>query len=257
MVEVLVDTHHHSKVVLSNPLLVQVDTILRALRLRHQVIPLSLCLWVRLTTADSNTPKPQYPPQSGPQPFAYAPQAPPTQPQQPHHPHNDLRRPSGGQRPPSSDPYSHRPQSTYDNPQELSTTSYTSPTDSRPQNYPQHIQPSQPQDEYSPSVYSPTDGPPHQQSQPFGGQQAPYPHTPHSPPQPSQTQQPYTSYNPPQPSQPAPSAPSAPSPSFGQNPYPVLNSGPPAGQYQAYHAPREQQPGYVAEAGGNPDGFYR
>ncbi|KAL2044828.1 hypothetical protein N7G274_002603 [Stereocaulon virgatum] len=199
----------------------------------------------------TNTPKPQYPLQSGPQPFSYAGQAPPSQ--QPQYPPNDPRKTSGGQAPPSADPYSHRPQSTYDNPQELSTSSYASPTENRPQAYPPHLQRTQSQDGYSPSVYSPSDAPPHQQSQPpYGGQQAPYPHTPNEPPP---SQQPYQTYNQPQPSYPPPSAPS---PNLGQNPYPVLNSGPPpGGQYQAYHAPREQQQQpYVAEAG-NPDGFYR
>ena len=45
MVEVLADTRHHSKVVLSIPLLAQADTILLALMLRNRVIPLSLSLW--------------------------------------------------------------------------------------------------------------------------------------------------------------------------------------------------------------------
>lgn len=207
---------------------------------------------------DSRTPKPQYPPQNGPQPFSYAGQPPPSQQQQQQYPPHDARNriPSGNQGPPSSDPYSHRPQSTYDNPQELSSSSYASPTDSRPQSYPPHVQPSKPESEYSPSLHSPTDGEPFgqaQQSQPaYASQQAPYPHTPVGPPS---TQDHYAPYSQAPPSQPAPQAPS---PTMGQNPYPVLNSGPPSGGYQAYHAPPpQQQPGYVAEAQGNPNDFYR
>ncbi|MCJ1452306.1 ESCRT-0 subunit protein hse1 [Mycoblastus sanguinarius] len=213
----------------------------------------------------SHTPKPQYPPQNGPQPFAYAGQAPPSQQQQPQYPPNDPRNrtPSGNQPAPapaptpSSDQYNHRPQSTYDNPQELSTSSYASPTDGRPQSYPPHLQQSQPQNEYSPSLYSPTDGEPPQQHQAsqsqYGAQQAPYPQGAAPPSQHHQPQ--YAPYQQdPPPSQPPPQAPS---PNLGQNPYPVLNSGPPSGGYQAYQPQPQHQPGHVAEAGGNPNDFYR
>ena len=210
-----------------------------------------------LTTADSRTPKPQYPPQNGPQPFSYAAQAQAPQVHQPQYPSHDSRNriPSANQGPPSSDPYSHRPQSTYDNPQELSSASYASPTDTRPQVYPPHTQPSKPESEYSPSLHSPTDGEPYgqapQSQPPYASQQAPYPHTPVGPPS---TQDHYAPYEIAPPSQPPPQAPS---PSMGQNPYPTLNSGPPGG-YQAYHAPPpQQQPGFVAEAQGNPNDFYR
>ena len=211
-----------------------------------------------LTTLDSRTPKPQYPPQSGPQPFTYAGQAPPPQQQQPQYPSHDPRNriPSGNQGPSSTDPYSHRPQSTYDNPQELSSSSYATPTDTRPQVYPPHIQPSKPESDHSPSLHSPTDGEPYgqaQQSQPaHAGQQTPYPQTPVGP---TSTQNQFAAYNQAPPSQ---APPQPPSPSMGQNPYPVLNSGPPSGGYQAYHAsPSQQQSGYVAEAQGNPSDFYR
>ncbi|KAK4694001.1 hypothetical protein P7C71_g3500, partial [Lecanoromycetidae sp. Uapishka_2] len=212
---------------------------------------------------DSRTSKPQYPPQNAPQPFTYANTAPPSQPLQ-------GRVPSGGNPPPpSSDPYSHRPQSTYDNPQELSTTSFTSPSDNQPaHSYPTHFQQAQSgQNEYSPSAYTP-DEPHHQPQQPqppYSAPQppppqshAPYPQTPHSPPRSGQ----YAPYSQPPPSQPLPSAPS---PNLGQNPYPVLNSGPSAGQqYQAYHAPTYQQGGrrevegsVAGSDGGNPNEFYR
>ena len=113
-----------------------------------------------------------------------------------------------------------------------------------------------PESEYSPSPHSPTDGEPYgqgQQSQAeYASQQAPYPHTPGGA---ASTQEHYAGYNQAPPSQ---APPQAPSPSMGQNPYPVLNSGPPSGGYQAYHAPpTQQQPGYVAEAQGNPNDFYR
>lgn len=194
---------------------------------------------------------PQNAPQNGPLPFFVVGQSnqPPSQ-QQSHYPPNDTRsrNASGNQVPTSSDPYHHRPQSTYDNPQELGTSQYASPTEARPQSYPPPHQPRPEKDDYSPSVYSPADGevaqqPPQQQQQQY---------QPYSPgPQQSQQQNP-----------PHQSAPRAPSPNPGPTPYPVLNTGPPAGVgYQAYHAPpsqkQQQQQGYVANAGGDPNDFYR
>ncbi len=247
MVAILSRVHLPSKV--------RVATIPLVLMALHQVGSFSGEFYAWLTMTDSRTPKPQYPPQNGPQPFSYAGQAPPSQPQQqqqypPHDPHTRI--PSSIQRPTSSDPYSHRPQSTYDNPQELSSSSYASPTDTRPQKYPPHIQQSEPEGDYSPSLHSPIDGEPYgqaQQSQPgYANQQAPYPHTPVDPPS---TQNHYTPYSQAPPSHPPPRTPS---PSMGQNPYPVLNSRVPSGGYQAYHAPPPQ---HVAEAQGNPNDFYR
>lgn len=214
--------------------------------------------------SDSVNPQPNNPPQNGPLPFFLAGQAAQQPPQQqPHYPPNDLRSrtPSGNQFPPSSDPYHHRPQSTFENPQELSTSQYATPTEpGRPQSYPPPHQasahPLQPQpDDYSPSVYSSVE--------------ADLVHHHHS--QTTQQQQQQHSYNqvPPatQPQQHAPpNQPplQAPSPNPAQSPYPVLNTGPPAGiGYHAYHAPpqqqqQQQQPqGYAAEPGGNPNDFYR
>lgn len=202
-----------------------------------------------LMIADSRTPQSVNPPQNGPLPFFVAGQSnqPPSQ-QQSHYPPNDprSRNASGNQAPPSSDPYHHRPQSTYENPQELGTSQYASPTEARPQSYPPPHQSRPQNDDYSPSVYSPGDGdvgqqPPQQQYQPYT----------QGPPQSQQQQHP-----------PHQSTPQAPSPNLGPTPYPVLNTGPPAGVgYQAYHAPPsqqpQQQPGYVANAGGDPNDFYR
>jgi len=53
-----------------------------------------------------------------------------------------------------------------------------------------------------------------------------------------------------------PKAPS-PGPPQGQGPYPVLNSGPPQGAYQAYQPPKAAGQGYAGGAGGNPGDFYR
>lgn len=195
----------------------------------------------------------QNPPQNGPLPFFVAGQSnqPPSQ-QQPHYRPNDprSRNTSGNQAPLSSDPYHHRPQSTYDNPQELGTSHYASPTDqARPQSYPPPHQARPQNDDYSPSVYSPADGDVGQQPPQQQQQQQYQPYT-QGPPQ-SQQQQP-----------PHQSASQAPSPNLGPTPYPVLNTGPPAGVgYQAYHAPpsqqQQQQPGQVANAGGDPNDFYR
>ena len=204
-----------------------------------------------LTTVESRTPQPQNPPQNGPQPFTYAPQQPPSQSaQQTPYPRTSL--PPNQQSQPSADHYSQqRPQSAaYDHPQELS--SYTTPTDVPPQSYPPHMQQHQASnDNYSPSVYSPTEEigqgqqqPPYQiNNPPYGGQ-----------PQQSQPYGQVPSKQQQAPSHPPPSAPS-PNP---QNPYPVLDSGPSSGGYQAYHAP-QQQPGYTASggSGGGPDDFYR
>ncbi|KAI9871486.1 MAG: ESCRT-0 subunit protein hse1 [Pleopsidium flavum] len=201
---------------------------------------------------DSRTQQPQNPPQNGSAPFYMVGQAPP--------PQSDprARTPSGTKPPPhTSDlyapPQQHRPQSTYDNPQELGTSAYDSPVDThgRPQSYPPQSQPlpdhhqqHQHNPEYSPppAMYAPADGP-----GPYHG-----------------TQQPFGQVLPPQ----------APSPNL-QNPYPVLNSGPPGGAgggasvgpppggYQAYQAPRPPQQSqpqpqqYAAGAGGNPNDFYR
>ncbi|CAF9907425.1 MAG: ESCRT-0 subunit protein hse1 [Heterodermia speciosa] len=205
---------------------------------------------------ESRTPQPQNPPQNGPQPFTYATQKAPSQPtQQTPYPRTSL--PPNQQPQPSADPYSQqRPQSAaYDHPQELS--SYTSPTDVPPQSHPPHMQQQQPQhhqtqnDNYSPSIYSPTEElgqgqqqPPYQiTNPPYGGQ--------------PQQSQPYGQVPTKQQQAPSHPPPSAPSPN-SQNPYPVLNSGPPSGGYQAYTVP-QHQPGYTASggSGGGPDDFYR
>ncbi|MCJ1282484.1 ESCRT-0 subunit protein hse1 [Xylographa opegraphella] len=198
---------------------------------------------------DSRLPQGQNPPQSGPAPFYLAGQANAQQLQQPQYlpqvPRN--RTPSGTGPLPSSDPYHHRPQSTYDHPQELGTSSYSSPTDNRPQSYqPQFQTKMHPSGDYSPSVYSPEDShepPPTTQPQQFSQSQPSY----HGP-----QQQQFTQGLPP-----SHAAPRAPSPNL-QTPYPVLNTGPPQGVYQAYQPPKaQQQPGYGEGSGSNPNDFYR
>ncbi|MCJ1369525.1 ESCRT-0 subunit protein hse1 [Loxospora ochrophaea] len=186
---------------------------------------------------DSRTPQPQNPPQNGPAPFYIAGQTNPQQVQSSQYVAQDprIRTPSGSRVTQPVDPYHHRPQSTYDNPQELGTSSYASPTDGRPQS---HIPQFQPQaqasnNEYSPSVYSPSES--------QGQSQFP-------------NQQPFAQAPPP--AQPTQQPPQAPSPNL-QTPYPVLNSGPPTGGYQAYQPPRPQHQGYTAGSGADPKDYYR
>jgi len=213
-----------------------------------------------LTHQASRTPQPQNPPQNGPAPFYVVGQGPPQQ--------SDprSRTPSGTKPAPAFDPYAappqqHRPQSTYDNPQELGTSAYDSPVDTHgrpPQAYPAQSQ--QPQH----SIPHNHDYPPHSNYPPGADAQGPY-QAQQPPVGPGQGHDLPPSHQPPQ----------APSPNL-QNPYPILNSGPPgggmgappAGGYQAYQAPRpQQQQQYAAGAGvgagtgagpgANPNDFYR
>ncbi|KAL8807767.1 MAG: hypothetical protein Q9200_004539, partial [Gallowayella weberi] len=201
---------------------------------------------------ESRTPQPQNLPPNGPLPFSYSGQQPSQPPLQTPYPSHDPRNrtASASQAPPPSNPYDHRPQSTYDNPQELSTSSYASPSESRPQGYP----PQQPNTEYSPSVYTPggDDPPPPQQQSQYPPQQ-PYPQHQPSYLQGAPPEQPYGSAPPPQqpPPQKAAQAPGSTS-HQSSSPYPVLNSGPPAGAFLPY-----REPGYAADGtGGNPNDFY-
>ncbi|KAI9702847.1 MAG: ESCRT-0 subunit protein hse1 [Candelina mexicana] len=177
------------------------------------------------------TPAPQdyrasSPPRNGPMPFHIAGQIKPQEQQSSFQPDQRNRTPSGTKPVAPADTYApqqHRPQSTYDNPQELSTALYDSPID------PRHNQ-------YNPSYPSHTDGPYPGSQQPQGGG---YPQI--------SSQQP-------------PAGPSSPG---LQNPYPVLNSGPPpsapAGSYQGY----QQGARYPSGGGGgppngrDPNEFYR
>ncbi|KAI9709657.1 MAG: ESCRT-0 subunit protein hse1 [Candelaria pacifica] len=173
------------------------------------------------------------PPQTGPMPFHIGGQMKPQEQQISFQPDARNRTPSGTKPVASADPYApqqHRPQSTYENPQELSTATYDSPIDPRHSQYP--VQ----QNGYTPSFPSHADGPYPGSQQPQSGG---YPQAP--------------SYQPPA----APSSPSM------QNPYPVLNSGPPpsapSGSYQSY-----QQGGRYPSGGsggppngGDPNDFYR
>ncbi|MCJ1230696.1 ESCRT-0 subunit protein hse1 [Toensbergia leucococca] len=203
---------------------------------------------------DSRTPQPR--PASQAPSSQFYPTNPNSQPppsqsqqQQPPYPHPTDPRPRiPSSSKPQQDPYSHRPQSTYDNPQELSTSTYASPTDPRPQSQsfpPPSINPqSQPPisrlQSYPPSENNNPNGPHTQQQPHYHGSQQPFGQAGQQQQQQQQQQQP----------------PQAPSPNL-QTPYPVLNTGPPPGGYVAYQAPRPQQQGYTAEAGGNPNDFYR
>ncbi|MCJ1364443.1 ESCRT-0 subunit protein hse1 [Acarospora aff. strigata] len=204
----------------------------------------------------SRTPQPQTLPQNGPSPFYVVNQAPPQ------HADPRSRTPSGTKPPSTFDPYSaaappaqHRPQSTYDNPQELGTSAYDSPVD----NPHPHTHTHGPSQSYPPQLQSQS------QSQPPQHSTYPPPDAPGSGPYQAQQQQyPLAGQDLP----PSYQAPQAPSPNL-QNPYPVLNSGPPSGGggpppggYQAYQAPRPPQTytagaGVGAGAGGNPNDFYR
>ena len=215
--------------------------------------------------ADSRTPQhnppgrapPVFPPGSAPPPFV-ADQ--PIQPSQhlPHYPQTDPRNriPTGNQPSPSSDPYQRRPQPTYANPQEPGGTSqYPSAAEARPQSYsppPQHGHPHQatpPDDDYTSSLFAATNGDPSHSQPPQQKQQQYHPYNP------------VNTYDQQQHAPPHQTAPEAPSPNLGQTPYPVLNSAPPAsGGYQPCHAPPsrpQHQQGYAADAGGNPNDFYR
>ncbi|KAI4160010.1 MAG: hypothetical protein LQ342_006138 [Letrouitia transgressa] len=205
---------------------------------------------------DSRTSQPQTLPQNGPLPFSYAGQPNSSQvPPSAQYPPNDPRgrTPSASQPPASSNAFDHRPQSTYDNPQELGTSSYSSPTNGRPHSY--HYQQQHPQPtEYSPSIYG--DETPQQQQQqqqpPYAQHQPQYHQQQQQQQYPSQAphnQPPYAQGAPGNQQPPSHKPPQAPSPNpQHQTPYPVLNAGPPQGQYQQT---------YAADGGGNPNDFYR
>ncbi|KAL9101890.1 MAG: hypothetical protein Q9163_002911 [Psora crenata] len=217
---------------------------------------------------DSVGPRPaqvQDPPRNGPRPFVYGNSAPPAH-QQASYPADDSRDriPPSAPKPASDAHHSHRPQSTYDNPQELSTSSYTSPADSRQNSYSTHVRPSQLPIDYSNSRYPHGDNehhqpPPQGPPQPsYAGPQPSHPPTSATSPQPPQRQQ-YPSYEQATALQAIPQAPS--DNVNARTPYyEDFNGGPPTGgDYQAYHAPAlpKQQPGPAAEAGSDPNDFYR